>query len=127
MDSRKLRTPADWWMHFGGRTPELTKFAIRVLSVTCNSSGCERNWSTFESENDLTLKTVANVTSAKDTAGSRKRQREAETSERGQSMQVQTEKGLQDVEIVDEVRCSTTNNENMIDNMDDDDLLFDSD
>ncbi|XP_059294892.1 uncharacterized protein LOC132047945 isoform X2 [Lycium ferocissimum] len=36
-------------MRFGGRTPELTKFAIRVLSLTCSSSGCERNWSTFES------------------------------------------------------------------------------
>ncbi|XP_059284199.1 uncharacterized protein LOC132037667 [Lycium ferocissimum] len=49
MDSRKMRSPADWWMRFGGRTPELTKFAIRVLSLTCSSSGCERNWSTFES------------------------------------------------------------------------------
>ncbi|XP_060200527.1 agamous-like MADS-box protein AGL62, partial [Lycium barbarum] len=30
MDSRKLRSPADWWMRFGSRTPELTKFAIRI-------------------------------------------------------------------------------------------------
>ncbi|XP_075080280.1 uncharacterized protein LOC107806086 [Nicotiana tabacum] len=49
MDSKKVRSPTDWWIHFGGRTPELTKFAIRVLSLTCSSSGCERNWSTFES------------------------------------------------------------------------------
>ncbi|XLR61736.1 hypothetical protein S83_012408, partial [Arachis hypogaea] len=28
--------------------PELKKFAIRVLSLTCSSSGCERNWSAFE-------------------------------------------------------------------------------
>lgn len=49
MDSRKMRSPTDWWMRFGRRTPELTKFAIRVLSLTCSSSGCERNWSTFES------------------------------------------------------------------------------
>ncbi|CAI0400474.1 unnamed protein product, partial [Linum tenue] len=28
--------------------PELQKFAIRVLSLTCSASGCERNWSVFE-------------------------------------------------------------------------------
>ncbi|XLR19537.1 hypothetical protein S83_047449, partial [Arachis hypogaea] len=28
--------------------PELQKFAICVLSLTCSSSGCERNWSAFE-------------------------------------------------------------------------------
>ncbi|RVW98236.1 hypothetical protein CK203_031867 [Vitis vinifera] len=32
-----------------GFTSELQKFAIRVLSLTCSASGCERNWSTFES------------------------------------------------------------------------------
>ena len=35
-------------MHFEGSTPELQKFAIRVLSLTCSALGCERNWSTFE-------------------------------------------------------------------------------
>ncbi|CAL8141096.1 unnamed protein product [Prunus armeniaca] len=48
MNLRKLRTPANWWKHFGKDTPELTKFAIRVLSLTCSASGCERNWSTFK-------------------------------------------------------------------------------
>ncbi|XP_057954145.1 uncharacterized protein LOC131148466 [Malania oleifera] len=33
---------------FGTKTLELMKLAIRVLSLTCNASGCERNWSTFE-------------------------------------------------------------------------------
>eukprot|EP00253_Pinus_taeda_P027583 PITA_27583 len=28
--------------------PHLQKFAIRILSQTCSSSGCERNWSVFE-------------------------------------------------------------------------------
>ncbi|KAL1290751.1 hypothetical protein AAHE18_20G151700 [Arachis hypogaea] len=28
--------------------PELQKFAIRVLSLTCSSSECKRNWSAFE-------------------------------------------------------------------------------
>ncbi|XP_019238206.1 PREDICTED: uncharacterized protein LOC109218307 isoform X2 [Nicotiana attenuata] len=49
VDSRKVRSPTDWWIRFGGQTPELSKFAIRVLSFSCSSSGCERNWSTFES------------------------------------------------------------------------------
>jgi hypothetical protein len=33
---------------FGDYTPELKRFAIRILSLTCSSSGCERNWSAFE-------------------------------------------------------------------------------
>ncbi|XP_048444668.1 uncharacterized protein LOC125479436 [Pyrus x bretschneideri] len=47
MQTRKKRTPMSWWECFGHKTPELTKFAIRVLSPTCSASGCERNWSTF--------------------------------------------------------------------------------
>jgi len=39
---------AHWWESFGSQTPQLQKFAIRVLSQTCSSSGCERNWSVFE-------------------------------------------------------------------------------
>lgn len=39
---------AQWWDMFGDFTPELKRFAIRVLSLTCSSSGCERNWSAFE-------------------------------------------------------------------------------
>ncbi|XP_030924837.1 uncharacterized protein LOC115951844 [Quercus lobata] len=33
---------------FGNDTPELQKFAIRVLSQCCSATGCERAWSTFE-------------------------------------------------------------------------------
>ncbi|XLR48525.1 hypothetical protein S83_033185, partial [Arachis hypogaea] len=28
--------------------PKLKKFSIRILSLTCSSSGCEYNWSAFE-------------------------------------------------------------------------------
>nr|XP_033516022.1 uncharacterized protein LOC117280418 [Nicotiana tomentosiformis] len=47
----------------GHSTPELQKFAIKVLSLTCSSFGCERNWSVFEhtytkKRNKLTLKCV---------------------------------------------------------------------
>ncbi|GKB42929.1 zf-BED domain-containing protein [Tanacetum coccineum] len=46
--TRKEKSPADWWDSFGDDTPELKRFAMRVLSLTCSSSGCERNWSAFE-------------------------------------------------------------------------------
>ncbi|CAN0859404.1 hypothetical protein LINGRAHAP2_LOCUS7654 [Linum grandiflorum] len=40
--------PADWWSSFGDDVLELQRFAIRILSLTCSASGCERNWSVFE-------------------------------------------------------------------------------
>ncbi|XP_027941001.1 uncharacterized protein LOC114194784 [Vigna unguiculata] len=46
--SINLKTPADWWESYGDEYPELQKIAIHVLSLTCSSSGCERNWSSFE-------------------------------------------------------------------------------
>ncbi|XP_042410002.1 uncharacterized protein LOC121999379 [Zingiber officinale] len=46
--ARDKKTPAAWWDSYGDGCPELQKFAIRVLSLTCSSSGCERNWSAFE-------------------------------------------------------------------------------
>nr|GEV52205.1 hypothetical protein CTI12_AA555890 [Tanacetum cinerariifolium] len=46
--TRNDKSLADWWDSFGDDTPELKQFAIRVLSLTCSSSGCERNWSAFE-------------------------------------------------------------------------------
>ena len=48
IDSRRLRNPTSWWMRFEGSTPELQKFVVRVISLTCSALGCERNWSTFE-------------------------------------------------------------------------------
>ncbi|XP_068469979.1 uncharacterized protein [Phaseolus vulgaris] len=44
----KTKTPSQWWESYGDEHPELQRFAIRVLSLTCSSSGCERNWSAFE-------------------------------------------------------------------------------
>jgi hypothetical protein len=46
--ARDKKTPARWWDSYGDECPELQKLAIRVLSLTCSSSGCERNWSAFE-------------------------------------------------------------------------------
>ncbi|XP_050945491.1 uncharacterized protein LOC127150844 [Cucumis melo] len=41
-------SPMEWWDNFGQSTPNLQKFAIRILGLTCSASGCERNWSVFE-------------------------------------------------------------------------------
>ncbi|XP_052171370.1 glycerol-3-phosphate acyltransferase, chloroplastic-like isoform X2 [Diospyros lotus] len=35
-------------MTYGNQTPNLQRMATRILSLTSSSSGCERNWSTFE-------------------------------------------------------------------------------
>jgi hAT family C-terminal dimerisation region len=37
-----------WWRNYGTKAPNLRKVAIRILSQTCSSSGCERNWSIFD-------------------------------------------------------------------------------
>ncbi|XP_027102739.2 uncharacterized protein [Coffea arabica] len=47
LTSKKDR-PENWWKLFGCDAPNLQKLAIRVLSQTASSSGCERNWSVFE-------------------------------------------------------------------------------
>ncbi|CAJ2670809.1 unnamed protein product [Trifolium pratense] len=42
------KTLTQWWESYGNKHKELQWFALRVLSLTCSSSGCERNWSAFE-------------------------------------------------------------------------------
>lgn len=37
-----------WWSNYGAETPNLQKMALKIVSLTSSSSGCERNWSTFE-------------------------------------------------------------------------------
>ncbi|KAK9064821.1 hypothetical protein SSX86_016203 [Deinandra increscens subsp. villosa] len=46
--SRNATQPAEWWRLFGGEYPMLQTLAVRLLSQTASSSGCERNWSVFE-------------------------------------------------------------------------------
>ncbi|CAA3006185.1 uncharacterized protein LOC111412634 [Olea europaea subsp. europaea] len=45
---RHRMSPDEWWMCYGCSATNLQTLAIRVLSQTCSSSGCERNWSIFE-------------------------------------------------------------------------------
>ncbi|OMP06034.1 hypothetical protein CCACVL1_01744 [Corchorus capsularis] len=48
INTYKTLKPDDWWNVYGGSAPNLQKVAIRLLSQTASSSGCERNWSAFE-------------------------------------------------------------------------------
>ncbi|GJR72913.1 putative zinc finger, BED-type containing protein [Tanacetum coccineum] len=43
-----FRLIADWWIAYGASTPNLQKFAIKVLSLTCSATSSERNWSDFQ-------------------------------------------------------------------------------
>ncbi|WOL10780.1 hypothetical protein Cni_G19539 [Canna indica] len=43
--TRKMKAPAEWWSLYGSTAPNLQKLAIKILSLTCSASGCERNWS----------------------------------------------------------------------------------
>ncbi|XP_075091789.1 uncharacterized protein LOC142171958 [Nicotiana tabacum] len=43
--ARDIRSPVGWWMNFGHQTPNLQKFVVKRLFLTCSSPGCERNWS----------------------------------------------------------------------------------
>ena len=52
---------AEWWNKYGDKSPHLQKTAVKVLSQTCSSFGCERNWSTWslihtKLRNRLTMK-----------------------------------------------------------------------
>ncbi|XP_057997207.1 uncharacterized protein LOC131176091 [Hevea brasiliensis] len=47
-------TKTTWWQTYGATTPNLRNFAVKVLSLTCSASGCERNWSIFEHVSDKT-------------------------------------------------------------------------
>ncbi|XP_044412681.1 uncharacterized protein [Triticum aestivum] len=40
--------PLEWWCSYGGQAIEIQRFAKRIVSLCASSSGCERNWSTFE-------------------------------------------------------------------------------
>ncbi|XLT88990.1 hypothetical protein HN873_010743, partial [Arachis hypogaea] len=45
---RKKISPAFWWRTYGHEAPNMRDLAIKILSLTCSASGCERNWSIFE-------------------------------------------------------------------------------
>jgi len=48
VQARKIVLPSVWWQNFGSKTPDLQKFAIRVLSQTCSASRREHNCTMFQ-------------------------------------------------------------------------------
>ncbi|XP_022865633.1 uncharacterized protein LOC111385475 [Olea europaea var. sylvestris] len=40
--------PVSWWDFYGNETPNLKTMVKRILDLTTSSSGCERNWNSFE-------------------------------------------------------------------------------
>ncbi|KAM3737671.1 hypothetical protein ACB098_09G074200 [Castanea mollissima] len=56
---RKKKALANWWSAYGASTPSLQQFAVKVLSLACSSSGCERNWSMFEHVHSKTRNRLA--------------------------------------------------------------------
>ncbi|XP_023768996.1 uncharacterized protein LOC111917556 [Lactuca sativa] len=39
---RETKSPVDWWGAYGSSTPNLKFFAIKVLSLTCSATSCEK-------------------------------------------------------------------------------------
>ncbi|XWS46486.1 hypothetical protein CRYUN_Cryun14cG0071600 [Craigia yunnanensis] len=46
--TRSELDPASWWQQHGISCLELQRIAIRILSHTCSSIGCEHTWSAFD-------------------------------------------------------------------------------
>ncbi|CAN6999506.1 unnamed protein product, partial [Brassica rapa subsp. trilocularis] len=47
-EKMKNRLDCNWWSTYGCGALTLQKLATRILALTSSSSGCERNWSSFE-------------------------------------------------------------------------------
>lgn len=47
-DSNLFPLVAAWWQQHGISSLELQRIAVRILSQTCSSFGCEHNWSIFD-------------------------------------------------------------------------------
>ncbi|KAL4558328.1 hypothetical protein LXL04_036526 [Taraxacum kok-saghyz] len=45
---RSTKALAEWWISYGSSAPNLQNFAVKVLSLTCSATGCERNWGVFQ-------------------------------------------------------------------------------
>uniref|UniRef100_A0A8R7U4F5 HAT C-terminal dimerisation domain-containing protein n=1 Tax=Triticum urartu TaxID=4572 RepID=A0A8R7U4F5_TRIUA len=48
LENSDKKNPLDWWSSYGGRSIDLQRVAKRIVGRCASSSGCERNWSTFE-------------------------------------------------------------------------------
>nr|GLL27043.1 uncharacterized protein LOC109165229 [Ipomoea trifida] len=66
------RTPVEWWTQYGDETPELQKFAVKVLGLTCSSSGYDFNVDVFEGEPSQATQTQPISSSSKKASASAK-------------------------------------------------------
>ncbi|KAL5782792.1 hypothetical protein ACOSP7_007821 [Xanthoceras sorbifolium] len=48
ISTRTELDPAAWWQQHGISCLELQQIAVRILSQTCSSIGCEHNWSIYD-------------------------------------------------------------------------------
>ncbi|KAM0962421.1 hypothetical protein PS2_021326 [Malus domestica] len=48
ISTRTELDPAAWWQQHGISCLELQRIAVRILSQTCSSFGCEHNWSIYD-------------------------------------------------------------------------------
>jgi hypothetical protein len=48
IENAKLLAGYEWWMLYGGSTPELKQIAIKVLSQPCCASAAEQNWAQYD-------------------------------------------------------------------------------
>ncbi|XP_071697105.1 uncharacterized protein [Rutidosis leptorrhynchoides] len=48
ISTRAELNPAAWWQQHGINCLELQQIAVRILSQTCSSFGCEHNWSVYD-------------------------------------------------------------------------------
>lgn len=48
ISTRAELNPAAWWQQHGINCLELQQIAVRILSQTCSSFGCEHNWSIYD-------------------------------------------------------------------------------
>lgn len=48
ISTRSELNPAAWWQQHGINCLELQRIAVRILSQTCSSFGCEHSWSIYD-------------------------------------------------------------------------------
>lgn len=59
ISTRTDLNPAAWWQQHGINCVELQRIAVRILSQTCSSFGCEHNWSIYDQINSQRHNRVA--------------------------------------------------------------------
>ncbi|XP_052204967.1 uncharacterized protein LOC127809864 isoform X1 [Diospyros lotus] len=59
ISTRSELNPAAWWQQHGINCLELQRIAVRILSQTCSSFGCEHSWSTYDQNHNQRRNRIA--------------------------------------------------------------------